>query len=442
MSQQTESASEMLRKLIDAVEAAHHALFVQCASNPIKNAWGKEVSVAALNDAREMAVGFSGALRAASQAPVGLRITKGDRDGNWQDFDVNGHGGLIRVVARMEDDDTDLPLGMEVERFLLGAAPASIFDVLTGTDGKGGGPVHVRAEQPAAQALTDARILEIAMGHFKPGHTVAAEKNFLACVRDILAKAAAQPNAKVADLIRFDFTNADRQPDSKMLTHDEMRQRCADALAAAQPSAKALTDEQRNKVRDAIAETLGGAYDCLRVWSAWGVGTMSQDDFALLVEDESRLAEITDAAIGAILAAEQPSEDKRNTAAARDVLAERRRQVTAEGWTPEHDDEHDEGELALAAAGYAQSASDQIQCVAKELDDSTLEDDGCPSSTFPHGWQFKAAPPRRMLVKAGALILAEIERIDRAAMAEQPTMMHTTPPCACVAYSLNKKDRA
>lgn len=116
--------------------------------------------------------------------------------------------------------------------------------------------------------------------------------------------------------------------------------------------------------------------------------------------------------------AEQPSEDKRDTPAARDVLAERRRQVESEGWTPEHDDEHDEGELSLAAAGYAQSASDQIQCVAKELDDSTLEDDGCPSPNFPHGWQFKAAPPRRMLVKAGALILAEIDRMDRAAIAK------------------------
>ena len=34
------------------------------------------------------------------------------------------------------------------------------------------------------------------------------------------------------------------------------------------------------------------------------------------------------------------------TTAARDVLAERQRQVTAEDWTPEHDDEHNGGELA------------------------------------------------------------------------------------------------
>lgn len=59
----------------------------------------------------------------AQQEPV--MITKGERDGNWQEFDVNGHGGLIRVVARMEDDDADLPLGKLVESFLLATPPDS-----------------------------------------------------------------------------------------------------------------------------------------------------------------------------------------------------------------------------------------------------------------------------------------------------------------------------
>ncbi|MBH9424952.1 hypothetical protein I5L08_01955, partial [Pseudomonas aeruginosa] len=36
-----------------------------------------------------------------------------------------------------------------------------------------------------------------------------------------------------------------------------------------------------------------------------------------------------------------------------DVQAERRRQITAEGWTPEHDDEHDNGEMARVAAGMS-----------------------------------------------------------------------------------------
>nr|WP_238487065.1 hypothetical protein [Cupriavidus pauculus] len=49
-------------------------------------------------------------------------------------------------------------------------------------------------------------------------------------------------------------------------------------------------------LRDAVAERLGpSAYDCTRVWSAWGVGTMSADDFAPIADSEDRVAEIADA---------------------------------------------------------------------------------------------------------------------------------------------------
>ena len=86
------------------------------------------------------------------------------------------------------------------------------------------------------------------------------------------------------------------------------------------------------------------------------------------------------------------------TKAAQDVLAERQRQISAEGWTPEHDDEHGKGELALAAGKYAGAAGGWTSLV------------GWPWSL--ECW--KPGTPRRMLVKAGALILAEIERLDRA----------------------------
>ncbi|MFL9904725.1 hypothetical protein PQR71_42470, partial [Paraburkholderia fungorum] len=91
------------------------------------------------------------------------------------------------------------------------------------------------------------------------------------------------------------------------------------------------------------------------------------------------------------------------TDAARDVLTERHRQVTAEGWTPAHDDAHDSEEMAIAAACYAESAGGYNY-----------------PSTVPSNWPWaskwwKSTTPRRDLVKAGALILAEIERLDRAA---------------------------
>ncbi len=98
---------------------------------------------------------------------------------------------------------------------------------------------------------------------------------------------------------------------------------------------------------------------------------------------------------------ETPSE------AARDVLAERRRQVEVEGWTPEHDDAHSAGEMARAAVCYA-------------LTDSRWRDVFDYRSWWPWStvW-WKPTTRRRDLVKAGALILAEIERIDRAALAKE-----------------------
>ncbi|OQS42284.1 hypothetical protein [Chromobacterium haemolyticum] len=54
-------------------------------------------------------------------------------------------------------------------------------------------------------------------------------------------------------------------------------------------------------VIEATAEAIGGAMDCLRVWSAWGVGTMSADDFAPVADDGERVAEIARAAITAYL---------------------------------------------------------------------------------------------------------------------------------------------
>lgn len=48
---------------------------------------------------------------------------------------------------------------------------------------------------------------------------------------------------------------------------------------------------------DAVAQALGDTYDCHRVWQAWGVGTMSQDDFSPVGEDPDRLAEIAGAVL-------------------------------------------------------------------------------------------------------------------------------------------------
>jgi len=80
-----------------------------------------------------------------------------------------------------------------------------------------------------------------------------------------------------------------------------------------------------------------------------------------------------------------------------EILTERFRQISDEGWALNHDDEHDAGEMADAAA-----------CYALEM----------PQEIIKHLWPWqqnwwKPTDKRRNLVKAGALIVAEIERLDR-----------------------------
>lgn len=106
-----------------------------------------------------------------------------------------------------------------------------------------------------------------------------------------------------------------------------------------------------------------------------------------------------------------PGREEGIEAAAQDIAAERRRQVEVEGWTPEHDDEHDDGALARAAACYAAIESGLSSAVVYDGRNATPEDVLWP---FP-GW-LKPKGHRRNLVRAAALIVAEIERLDRAAI--------------------------
>ncbi|MFX3669745.1 hypothetical protein [Xanthomonas arboricola] len=64
-------------------------------------------------------------------------------------------------------------------------------------------------------------------------------------------------------------------------------------------------EDLRQAVHDALGQALGDSYDCTRVWEAWQVGTMSQDDFSLITDDSARMWEITDAVL-ATIAARQP----------------------------------------------------------------------------------------------------------------------------------------
>jgi hypothetical protein len=103
-----------------------------------------------------------------------------------------------------------------------------------------------------------------------------------------------------------------------------------------------------------------------------------------------------------------------------DVLAERLRQISAEGWTPEHDDKHTDGELTSAAVCYAIAAFSPSADKRNPWKRLFYRGEEFIAHTFiANNWPWdrkwwKSKSRRRDLVKAAALILAEIERLDRA----------------------------
>lgn len=90
-----------------------------------------------------------------------------------------------------------------------------------------------------------------------------------------------------------------------------------------------------------------------------------------------------------------------------DIRRERERQQRQEGWTQEHDDTHQGGELAVAASCYAHP---------RQYRDPRV------NTPFDWPWEsdwWKPTDRRRDLIKAATLLVAEIERLDRKAAGGQ-----------------------
>lgn len=124
-------------------------------------------------------------------------------------------------------------------------------------------------------------------------------------------------------------------------------------------------------------------------WEAWGDGDEFRDDWP---EKASEAGWI------------DPDDQSQ---ALIDVMNERARQQDEEGWTHEHDDEHVHGELAGAAAVYAAYRS---HVPAELMMGHEILNELWP---FSPSW-LKPKSRRQDLVRAAALLLAEIERLDRA----------------------------
>lgn len=103
------------------------------------------------------------------------------------------------------------------------------------------------------------------------------------------------------------------------------------------------------------------------------------------------------------------------------IAAERARQLSVEGWTPEHDDEHTRGQMAAAASCYAKLA--QLLEIGK-WDFETAAQHATLNWPWAPEWWKPARKAQRNLEKAGAFIAAEIDRLQRA---ELPTAVPRPP---------------
>lgn len=112
------------------------------------------------------------------------------------------------------------------------------------------------------------------------------------------------------------------------------------------------------------------------------------------------------------------------------ISAERKRQIEQEGWTTEHDHQHSNGELGRAAENYVRFACEPD--VARDYQRK--------NGHIPGGWPWhyswwkpsvdnSPASRIRDLVKAGALIAAEIDRLQRLAKKKPKGPENTSHIC-------------
>jgi len=102
------------------------------------------------------------------------------------------------------------------------------------------------------------------------------------------------------------------------------------------------------------------------------------------------------------------------------IADERHRQVNEEGWTPEHDDAHTDASMAMVAALYAAPVNlyertknwEGVEIHTDPWPWKTIVDDMVPIKL--NAWDNRRIhDEKRRLVIAGALIAAELDRINR-----------------------------
>jgi len=129
--------------------------------------------------------------------------------------------------------------------------------------------------------------------------------------------------------------------------------------------------------------------------------------------------DIVDRALNEINALKAQLAKVESSKAAFDVLGERNRQIEQEHYSIKHDDSYQMNELSRAAASYVNNVVSRGWVF-----NSVYGPEAYQSEEVPDLWpwsdeHWKPKNPRRDLVKAAALIIAEIDRMDRSSEGEQ-----------------------
>ena len=95
------------------------------------------------------------------------------------------------------------------------------------------------------------------------------------------------------------------------------------------------------------------------------------------------------------------------------ITDERNRQISVEGWDGENDDQHKEGQLAYAGAAYALLHALRTTYPPEGWEKLNVEKQATQEWPWEHESWKPSDDPIRNLVKAGALIAAEIDRLNR-----------------------------
>ncbi len=116
------------------------------------------------------------------------------------------------------------------------------------------------------------------------------------------------------------------------------------------------------------------------------------------------------------------------------IAEERKRQIEKEGWSSTHDDGHVSGDLAAAGRSYALYAYWQLNPYTGWTKDGIEEIIAENEWPWSEEWWKPSEDPVRNLEKAGALIAAEIDRIQRIKSGESEPQ---PPFCVGCGYKLH-----